>query len=179
MSEPKHNLTPYKNLGSRLRSLRERLHESVAEVSGAVEIDPENLERIEQGEHRPSEDVLLLLINHLDPQEDEAVRLWELAGYDQPQNDDATISKPIVVVMQNDTRILYSDAVNVVTSDQGVVVNFLQNQGNGQAQAISRIGMSKEQAVHVIEALGVSLQNSVRPQRSLPAPEQIKPDQEA
>jgi len=174
MSEQKYNLPPYKHLGFRLKRLRESSHESLAEVSGAVEIEPENLARIEKGEHRPSEDVLLLLISHFDPQEEEAVRLWELAGYDQAHfptsADEATPNKPIVMLLQPDNRIMYSDVVNVVTNPQGVVMNFLQAQGKGQATPIARVGMSQEQAMRVFEALGQSLKRAQQAPRFLPAP---------
>jgi transcriptional regulator with XRE-family HTH domain len=175
MNESKHNLTPYKSLGFRLRRLRESLHQSLAEVSGAVEIDTDILALIERGEQRPSEDVLMLLISHLDPKEDEAVQLWELAGYDKTQLDgdaDET-AKPIVMLLQQDTRILYSDIVNVVVNQQGVVMNFLQTQGKGKPSPITRVGMSRDQAVCVFEALGQSLSGQNFGQNNtkfLPAP---------
>jgi transcriptional regulator with XRE-family HTH domain len=64
---------PFKNLGQRLKVIRQKLHESVAEVSGAVEIEEQHLQRIEQGEERPTEDILLLLINHFGMQDDDAI----------------------------------------------------------------------------------------------------------
>src|SRR5256885_9173824 len=81
---------PFKTLGEKLKAIRQKLHESVAEVSGAVEIDEQQLARIEQGQERPSEDVLLLLINHFGMQEDDAANLWQLAGYDQPHDHDVS-----------------------------------------------------------------------------------------
>lgn len=151
------------------------MHKSLEEVSGAVEIDPDNLAKIENGEHRPSEDVLLLLISHLDPREDEAVRLWELAGYDQTDSPVADDPKPIIMMVQPDNRIIYSDMVNIVPSDQGLVMNFLQNQGDGKASPIARVGMSKQQAFRVFEALGRSLQADQQDQapKALPSPEEI------
>lgn len=178
MSEPKHNLTPYRSLGFRLRKLRETSHQTIAEVSGAVEIDPDNLARIENGEHRPSEDVLLLLISHFDPKEDEAVQLWEMAGYDQnqalPGAEEA--GKSIIMMVQPDNRIIYSDMVNIVASPQGVVMNFLQAQGSNQANAISRVGMSREQALRVFEALGYSLQSNSASPKILPPPKTTSND---
>ena len=172
MSDQKPSTPPYQNLGYRLKRLREKMHESLVEVSGAVEIDPDNLAKIENGEHRPSEDVLLLLISHLDPQEEEAVQLWELAGYDKAHpsghNDDAVNSKPIVMLLQPDSRIMYSDVVNIVPSQQGIVMNFLQAQAKDQAVAIARVGMSHQQALRVFEALGHSLKGTQRPQGLLP-----------
>jgi transcriptional regulator with XRE-family HTH domain len=49
---------PYGLLGKKLRQLRESHRESVAEVSGAVEIEENFLTNIEAGKDRPSEDIL-------------------------------------------------------------------------------------------------------------------------
>lgn len=183
--EPKHQ-QPYKSLGHRLRRMRENRHQSVAEVSGAVEIEPETLHRIEQGEHCPSEDVLLLLISHFNTQEEEAVSLWELAGYSQDRMtnhgtssmsaDDSNAIKPIVMVMQSDTRIMYTDMVNVTINDYGVVMNFLQNQGPGQPSVVSRMGMSREHAKSVLHVLQQTLAHTEPTPKALPAPRQSSPD---
>jgi transcriptional regulator with XRE-family HTH domain len=181
MSESqKHNL-PYKNLGSQLKRLREKLHESVAEVSGAVEIDPDMLLLIEKGERCPSEDVLLLLFSHLDTPEEEAVRLWELAGYDQedmhPSSqlmapDDANITKPLVMVMQPNNQIVYTDMVNITVNNYGVVMNFMQGQGipGGQPAVVGRVGMSREHAESVLKVLQQTLQQTKVDPKSLPEP---------
>src|SRR5256885_14163047 len=72
---------PFRTLGRQLKALRNRANESLAEASGAVEIEAEILASYELGQSRPSEDVLLLLISHFGAKDDEAVRLWEMAGY--------------------------------------------------------------------------------------------------
>ncbi len=77
---------PFKTLGTHLKYLREHSSESLAEVSGAVEINEDIMERIEQGVERPSEEILMLLISHFNMQDNEAVQLWELAGYDKRNN---------------------------------------------------------------------------------------------
>ena len=74
MQEPKRQ-TPFRTLGSHLKDLRESRRKSLDEVSGAIEIDTDTLERIEIGEERPSEDLLMLLINYFDLQDHEAVKL--------------------------------------------------------------------------------------------------------
>src|SRR6476620_9549288 len=74
--------TPFVTLGKHLKYGREQSKQSLAEVSGAVEIDADALERIEAGTERPHEDILLLLISYFNIQDQEAVQLWELAGYD-------------------------------------------------------------------------------------------------
>lgn len=153
---------PYETLGSQLRHLRERNRESVAEVSGAVEIDETELSKIESGTDRPSEDILLLLISHFAVEDDKAAELWQLAGYDRqevehehesPQN-----GRPQTLMVMIDPRVMYSDSVEVVANNKGVVLNFSQNAGqNGQSLTVSRIGMSHDQAKMVMGVLHQAL----------------------
>lgn len=173
---------PYKTLGARLRGMREKLRESLAEVSGAVEIELDALTEIEQGKHRPSEDILLLLISHFACKEDEATKLWEIAGYEKI--DDATAMsidesgdiKNSVIVMPVDARIAYTDMAHVVANQHGVVVNFMQTNGPGnQPMVVSRLGMSKDHARSLVELLQRTLAGVEQPtQKSLPSPEQSK-----
>ena len=72
---------PYKSFGRELKKIRIGMQESTAEVSGAVEIDVERLDSYEEGLVRPSEDILMLLINHFGVKDEVADRLWDLAGY--------------------------------------------------------------------------------------------------
>lgn len=161
---------PFKNLGERLRTIRQKLHESVAEVSGAVEIDEQILHRIEQGQERPSEDVLLLLINHFGIQDDDAAKLWQLAGYDQPQDREEaspTNNRTMVMIMAVDPRIIYSDGAQVTANNAGVVINFCQAAGTPQQMITSRIGMSRDQASSLIRTLQQVMEHSAPKQ--LPA----------
>lgn len=80
MDKPKSE-TPFKPLGKKLKELRNQANESLAEASGAVEIDVRQLASFELGQTRPAEDVLLLLLSHFSVKDDEAVKLWEVAGY--------------------------------------------------------------------------------------------------
>ncbi len=82
--------SPFRPLGRRLKDLRDRANESLAEASGAVEIDVRQLASYELGQSLPTEEVLLLLISHFGAKEDEAVKLWELAGY--------TVGKSIIPI---------------------------------------------------------------------------------
>ena len=154
---------PYETLGSQLRRLRERNRESVAEVSGAVEIDELELSKIEAGAERPSEDILLLLISHFAVEDDKAAELWQLAGYDredEPERESASNARQQAqtLMVMIDPRVMYSDSVEVVTNSKGVVLNFSQNAGqNGQPLTISRIGMSHEQAKMVMGVLHQAL----------------------
>ena len=52
-----------------------------------------------------------------------------------------------MMMVMVDPRIMYSDGVEAVAGDRGVVLNFSQVNGpNGQPLTVSRIGMSREQA---------------------------------
>jgi transcriptional regulator with XRE-family HTH domain len=185
MSMSEQNPTsPYKSLGLQLLQLRQKLRESAAEVSGAVEIDLEMLERIENGMELPSEDILLLLINHFNVHDDEAVKLWELAGYDQrdhadrgtiPMMDEHHLSKqPVVMLLGMDARVVYTNGVDVAADPSGVVMNFTQyTDPTQQSLAVARVGMSHEQAQKVLESLQQALlrsKYSAGP-KALPAPQ--------
>ena len=156
--------TPFKTLGEKLKIIRQKLHESVAEVSGAVEIEEQQLSRIEQGSERPSEDILLLLINHFGMQDDDAAKLWQLAGYDQPHDHDhdhgPEQNRAMVMIMAVDPRVIYSDGVQVTANNVGVVLNFSQGGGTQQQMTTARIGMSREQAYGLLHTLQRTLEQS-------------------
>ena len=173
---------PYKSLGGKLRGMREKGRESLAEVSGAVEIEVDALNAIERGLERPSEDILLLLISHFAVKEDEATTLWELAGYESQNSgtnitvDDIGALKNAIMVMPVDNRISYTDMAHVMVNDHGVVINFMQTSGpNNQPLVVSRLGMSREHAESVLDLLQKTLsQHKQKQARSLPAPEPRK-----
>lgn len=157
--QDKSSNAPYQTLGAELRNMRERSNETLAEVSGAVEIDLEALEKIESGVERPSEDILMLLISHFNIQDHEAVRLWETAGYEsydadtprpvRPEN----IDKAALILLAMDARIMYSDNASVQANDSGIVMTFSQTAHQGPSVPVSKVGMSYEQATKVLEAL--------------------------
>lgn len=167
---------PFKLLGNQLRDIREKRQETIAEVSGAVEIDPDSLNDIEEGLHRPAEDILLLLISHFAAKEDLATRLWELAGFEQDElpiqnviNNTLGQAQNGVVVMPDDAKVVYTDMVHVMVNNYGVIMNFMQTSGPGtQPLAISRIGMSHEHAKSVLEVLQKTL--SLQGHKNLPRP---------
>lgn len=164
---------PYKSLGLRLQKERQKLQETLAEVSGAVEIDIDTLRDIERGRLRPSEEVLLLLFSHFDLNDTTAATLWSLAGYDDPDaapNDD----RNAVFVMPFDVRVVYADMAHVTANKYGVVINFMQSGGpNNQPMAISRVGMSQEHARSVIDLMQKALRESSAPKtpKALPKPQ--------
>jgi transcriptional regulator with XRE-family HTH domain len=160
---------PFKTLGQRLKTLRQKLQETVDDVSGAIEVDSTLLKRYEQGLERPAEDILMLLISHFGMQEIEAAALWQLAGYELPSGDqdlpDDVMDRSMVLVMAIDPRVIYSDGVQVTANDTGVVLNFTQG-GDKRQLIAARIGMSREQATNVMHVLQKVLQQA--PHRMLP-----------
>ena len=174
---------PFKQLGERLKTIRQKLHESVSEVSGAVEIDEPMLQQIEQGNQRPSEDILMLLISHFGMHDDEAAGLWQLAGYDQLRshdhdtNNDDPNGRATILVMAVDPRVIYSDGVQVSANRNGVVISFSQANGMSNSLTTARIGMSREQAGAVIRTLQEALGRSEP--RQLPGALDAKKDDHA
>ncbi len=151
---------PFVHLGGTLKRLRQAQKESLAEAAGAVELTEEDLLRIEQGYERPSEEILMLLIKHFAMREDDAVKLWELAGYDNADHETdepdthAGNPKSIVMTIAIDPRIIYTDSVQIQGNKHGVMFTFMQP-GGGQTPAlpISRVGMSRDQARKMLEVL--------------------------
>jgi len=143
----------------------------MAEVSGAVEIDEKDLDRIESGTERPSEDILLLLISHFAVEDDKAAELWQLAGYDKQAEDERESSaqpnrQQQTLMVMIDPRVMYSDNVEVLASAEGVVMNFAQAAGqHGQPLTVSRIGMSREQAKMLLGVLHQALYDLENPGR--------------
>lgn len=154
--------------------MRIKKQETLAEVSGAVEIDVTNLADMEKGVRRPSEDILMLLISYFAVGEDDAVKLWELAGYDAPAADmdaehehTSTIVQPVIVVPL-DARIVYTDNLQIEETKYGLTITFLQGGGvQGKTMPVSRVGMSREHAEQLSQTLKDAL--APKPQKSLPS----------
>lgn len=155
-------MSKFTKLGRVIKSYRLAAEESIEDLSGAVEVEPDFINDLESGKAQPPEDILALIINHLNIEETEASELWTLAGYEteatrseEMSDDDA---KQLNVNVPSDKPILYTDRVHVVSNGYGVVLNFIQGVGpNGPAQVVSRVGMSHEHAKSVLEVLQKSL----------------------
>jgi len=188
------NEVPYKPLGERLKSLRLKRNASALEVSSAVEIDEANLQRIEDGQERPSEDILMLLINYFGMQDDEAAGVWQLAGYEAPKDEfDESIEDEkqafiqdamknghaTVMMMAIDPRIIYSDGVDITANRQGVVLSFTQGapSGDNGRMPVARIGVSYDQAQALLEVLHQTMAQAklMRSPKKLPPPDNGEP----
>ena len=126
-----------------------------------MEIDVKLLDRIESGQERPAEDVLLLLISHFNMSDQEATQLWELAGYegDGPNRKPAedVQNKQVVMMLALDMRTIYSDGLDININPGGVTLSFTQAVGQPQNIPVARVGMSYDQAEHVVQALQQAL----------------------
>ncbi len=158
MAEPQQ--TPFVTLGKHLKYVREQSKQSLAEVSGAVEIDANTLERIEAGTERPHEDILLLLISYFNIQDQEAVQLWELAGYDgdvpdklRPGDELQIGAKNTVMLLALDMRTMYTDGLEIDNTATGLTLSFTQGSLKQPASPVARLGMSYDQAEQVIKQL--------------------------
>lgn len=162
------NPDSFRPLGKRLKELRNRANESLAEASGAVEIDVKDLAGFELGRQRPSEEVLLLLISHFGAHDDEAVTLWELAGYDMDKVPAAHQSNAETSASV-DSPILFTDVVDVVVNNYGVVMNFMQAERSaGKQRSVARVGMSREHAKSVLHILQTTLSRTDKNVRKQP-----------
>lgn len=152
--------SPYSALGRRLRVLRTDAKETLSDVAGAVEIEVRQLAAFEIGQSCPTQDVMLLLVSHFNVADEEAVKLWELAGYhlekkptEQSTDDHKT----------HTDKIMFTDVVDVMVNNYGVVMNFMQSGGHkGAPQPVARVGMSREHAKSVLKILQITLAQTER-----------------
>lgn len=164
----------FRPLGRKLKALRDLANETLAETSGAVEIDVKQLASFELGQAKPSEDVLLLLISHFGAKDDEAIRLWELAGYGMNKvpiahmaNDASEQINSLPAPLEN--HILFTDVVDVIVNNYGVVMNFMQTTGpHTPPNTVARVGMSREHAKSVLKILQATLAQTERGGIKLP-----------
>jgi transcriptional regulator with XRE-family HTH domain len=179
MSDQKARFT---NLGNHLKYIREQARESLAEVSGAVEIDEQYLQRIEEGLERPAEDILLLLISHFGVKDHEAVQMWESADYDsdmpdvlRPEHEVIQLTgKSLVMLVAGEIRTIYSDGVEITANSAGITMNFTQSRSASTPVPVARIGMSQTQAEQVLADLQRALLHARynSGHKLLPPPEQ-------
>ncbi|HET6864044.1 MAG TPA: helix-turn-helix transcriptional regulator [Candidatus Saccharimonadales bacterium] len=158
------NKNPYKPLGKKLKQLRTQANESLAEVSGAVEIDVMELASFELGKARPAEDVLLLLISHFGAKDDEAVKLWEIAGYglEKIPVSRETNGLSLIQPTAGEDRVLFTDVVDIVVNNYGVIMNFMQSGPVNTSQTVARVGMSREHAKSILKILQATLTQTER-----------------
>jgi hypothetical protein len=69
----------------------------------------------------------------------------------------------ISVVVPENLSALYSDLVIISSNEFGLVLDFAQSVGNSnQKRVVSRIGMSKEHAIALLNTLNERLKSSLK-----------------
>ncbi|MCA9333954.1 helix-turn-helix transcriptional regulator [Candidatus Saccharibacteria bacterium] len=166
----------HKKIGEFLKLRREKLHESLAEVSGAVEIDLDTLHKIETGRVMPSEDILISLLSHFDVDEADAKKLLDIADYDKITDADEAL-RQVFMVVPFDTRVLHIDEAQVRAKKDSVTIEFTQDLSGAQSTStVSKVGMSKAQAIELANAIRAAIAQSERPvqPKLLPMPKSQK-----
>jgi transcriptional regulator with XRE-family HTH domain len=144
---------PYRKLGAELRKLRQEAQETLLDVSAAVEVETQYLMRIEAGVVQPSEDILILLMNHFDVDDKQALFLWQQANYIDDKSD-ASLPTQVFIMPFADNKVYYSDQVSVSTSKSGdVVVSFFQPGADGKPVATTRVGMNQSTTQELVRQL--------------------------
>lgn len=158
---------PYRKLGAELRKLRQDAQETLLDVSAAVEVETQYLMRVEAGVVQPSEDILILLMNHFDVDDKEALFLWQQANYMEEKTDD-TMPAQVYIVPFADNKISFSDQVAVSSSKKGdVVVSFFQPGVDGKPVVNARIGMNHATAQELASQIA-AISQTAQPTRLLP-----------
>lgn len=149
----------YKELGTKLREYRKKLDIGIKGVSRSLEINYSYLSKLETGTERPSRDLLNKIIFNYGLQKEQAIELFNLAGYrggviavtneaEKKQKETPQVEIPV------GSQTLYSDVVNITVTPHGFVLNFAQQLGpTNQYVIVSRIGMSKEHVESLIKVL--------------------------
>lgn len=150
----------FAKFGTVLKELRKRVQEPKQELCMTLEIDETHLDLLESGVLQPSEDIVDQLIAHFDLDDQAAQNMWKLAGY--PDVVDSVDHTMPVFVPLHDLKITYTDLLHVTVSNHGVVLNFMQGSTPGLPPiVVSRLGMSREHAVSVLEVMSSALKKSL------------------
>lgn len=146
-------MPPYQKFGKALHTLRRKYHTSRRELCSALEIDDEYLTLLEEGNERPSEDIVEQMISLFSLDNNLADNLWVLAGY-PPTGVDELSTMQIAQLPLSELKVSYTDMVHISVNNFGVVLNFMQNLSPGnQPFVVSRLGMSKEHARSVADLI--------------------------
>lgn len=163
-------MTKDNSIGTRLAHFRKQLGETIDDVSAAVEVETGDLVAYESGSEVPSSEMLAMLLAHYKVEPDKAAEIFTNAGYgtnvieeglvimsaDESSNDEE--KREIRITVPADVKVNYTDMVQVMTNQYGVVINFLQLAPGNNAQVVSRIGMSKEHTKSLVELLSKNLE---------------------
>jgi DNA-binding XRE family transcriptional regulator len=167
----------FEAFGARLKFLREQWQQSVRDVCNTLEIDEKTLNALEAGKALPSPEILDMLISHFLLTEDQAQDLRELLEDQRDEeglagNIEDILSKQLVMLLPVDNRVVYTDSMQATVNESGVILQFMQQAGNGQNVPISRVGMSRQHAERVVKVIQETLKHHDQGnQKRLPSPD--------
>lgn len=144
-----------KMIGQVLKNQRVKKHQTLAEVSGAAEIEIETLSKIEAGNLLPDEELLITLISYLKIPDDAAQDIFIIAGYFEEETDR---------LAQPGMPAIYADSTNVINSRDGVIIDFSQPSIDGQMNTF-RFGLNQNVASELTKQLMQSLTKENKPRR--------------
>lgn len=169
-------LRKYSDLGTDLKVLRINSRLSMEDLSNTLSVDRSLISKFENGHERPTMDLLNRIISHFSLNYDQALKIWGEAGYtsgltlsqrrEGNHMDSSAILAPQPQAPTNmnisidpvRTPLLYTDSAFVSSSDVGVTVDFAQSVGpTAQLVVQARVGMSRDQATRLIDALKQNL----------------------
>lgn len=169
----------FEDFGVQLRKIRLDANKTIDDVSGAVELPTDKLERIELGEVRPKQELIYLLASYFNLSFPKVQYLLRLAGYKKNPGDTKNEfrslfsnlpalknqdSQQVFVAISDlsEEKTIYTNETSVNVSKSGVVIEFLQSAAinrDNQPKTISKIGMSVEHAYQLRDILQHALAN--------------------
>lgn len=172
------NNKPYTALGAKIRERRESLGMLIKQVSLEIAKDRSYLSKIENGQIKPTLDVLDKLIKCLSLDLPEALELYKLAGYSndkikfEGKEAVGTVNsadakkltsmekEPVQIFVPDNVNIFYTDSVFITSSQFGVVCDIAQKlAGTNQHRVVARFGLSFSHARALKDSLEKHLQD--------------------
>lgn len=158
----------YEELGNKLKTIRQSQQKNATGVARLLKISPAYFSRVENGRDRPSLEMLSKIAKAYSLELDDVRLLEKLAGYGTSPRDEEAGNVAIggqvqmeVKINPEKTPIMFSDAIFVVVSDNGVVFDFCQKVTQmNKFEVVSRIGVSQEHAIKIHKLLGEQLQKA-------------------
>ena len=108
--------------------------------------------------------------------EADAKKLLDIADYDKITDADEAL-RQVFMVVPFDTRVLHIDEAQVRAKKDSVTIEFTQDLSGAQSTStVSKVGMSKAQAIELANAIRAAIAQSERPvqPKLLPMPKSQK-----
>lgn len=150
-----------------LRAIRISRGLNPKEAATLLGISSQYLSRVENGRQKPSKNTLEVIIQKYQLPLEDAERLRDQYGYStagsshvriQAVSDNPGVLMPKINLDPVAIPVSYSDALLITSDDFGIVINAGQkNPLTNDIQIVSRIGVSLNHAIKVLEALELNI----------------------